>query len=107
MSSDGYVTSDLFFACGLCYVFGDEALTKIEVVDHREKRFTLDILSLDAEAYHDDFKAGNFAISDLKSYVRTYSWATRILKTMTRDGETEWMSPSWIAGRNSKEERVS
>ncbi|SRR6266481_8933463 len=99
MSRDGYTTSDLFFACGLCCVFGEESLTRIEFVDHGEKHFVFDAPSIDCQAYYDDFKAGNFAISDLKSYGRTYSWRTRQLKVMQRDGETSWVSNSWVAGR--------
>jgi len=106
MSCDGYTTGDIAFASALMYVFGDESLTKIAVVDYREKHFVLDAPSLDCQSYLEDFKAGNFAISDLKSYMRTYDWITRILRDMRKKSETEWVSNSWIAGRNSKGERV-
>ncbi|SRR6266436_749503 len=105
--NDGYLTGDLWFACAVMYVFGDESLTKITVVDYREKHFVIDAPSLDCQAYYDDFKNGILAISDLKSFMRTYDHVNRILRDMRKKSETEWVSNSWIAGRNSKGERVS
>jgi hypothetical protein len=104
--NDGYIADDLWFAAAMMYVFGEESLTKIEVAQPdefhhhcREVKLHLDIPSLDAGEYYEEFKAGALAISDLKSFVRTYTWITRILRDMRRKAESVWVSPAWIAGR--------
>jgi hypothetical protein len=106
LSADGYISDDLWFGTSMMYLFGEDALTKIETIlpedDYRHQRLVklhLDIPSLDAIGYLEDFKAGTLAISDLKSFVRTYTWITRILRDMRRSGESVWHSPSWVAGR--------
>ena len=99
--NDGFVTTDLFFAVGLAYIFGENALTKIDLISgvRDTTNFVVDAPSLDCQEYHKEFESGQLAISDLMAYVKIYNKVSRILKTMRRDGETEWISPSWIAGR--------
>jgi hypothetical protein len=106
MSNDGYIADDIWFAACLMYLFGEQSLTKIEVSKSpefhrhcREVKLHLDIPSLDAQEYYKEFKAGALAISDLKSYIRTYTWITRILRDMERKTESVWVSPAWVAGR--------
>lgn len=96
---DGFTTSDVFFAAGLSYAFGDDALTKIEFPEQGKTNFSFDAPSLDCQEYFTEFKAGTFAITDLMSYVRSYTRLIGRLKQMRKNGETEWCSPSWIAGR--------
>ena len=104
--NDGYIADDLWFGAAMMYLFGEESLTKIEVNQSeefhkhcREVLLHLDIPSLDAHEYHKEFKAGTLAVSDLKSYIRTYTWITRILRDMRRKTESVWVSPARIAGR--------
>jgi len=95
----------MFFAAGLCYVFGEESLTKIELIGgdtrsrHQDRQFTLDVPSLDAAEYYQEFKEKKFAISDLFSFTLIYTGLTRRLKDMTRRGDVIWTSESWVRGR--------
>src|SRR5580704_6013740 len=102
--NDGYQTTDIHFAAAMLYTFTEDALTKIEITPDKMGRFRnatffLDIPSLDAAEYWTEFQSGELAISNLLSYVRTLTWLERKVREMKRDGETEWNSPSWIAGR--------
>ncbi len=97
--NDGFVTEDLDFACALLYLFGEDALTRIERAEFRGQKFYIDAPSLDCESYYADFKNGELAVSDLKSYMRTHVWVVRRLKEMQRDGHMEYCSPSWQCGR--------
>jgi hypothetical protein len=105
MANDEYQTDDIFFAVALMFVYGEECLLKISTdptVNRERKRssvYTLNLPSCDAAILFDDFKSGNLAISDLLSYIRTYSFITRLLRNMRYRNEEEWCSPSWIAGR--------
>jgi hypothetical protein len=104
MASDGYTSFDSDFVAAMMYVFGDAALTQIVITGdngiRRDKEFHLDIPSLDAEEYRREFDNGHFQITDLKHYLRTRVSLVRIMKEMDRRRDTEWVSPSWIAGRN-------
>jgi hypothetical protein len=104
--NDGFVTTEVFFAIALLYIFGPESLTKIAFVakderypKHQEREFSLDIPSFDAAEYLAEYKAGTLAISDLKAFARIHNDVTRIFKDMGRNGDTEYYSPSWLAGR--------
>lgn len=101
--NDGFSCNDIWFTVALQYVFGEDALVKIEVEQNTFGRdtptFFLSIPSLDALEYQKEFQAGTFAISDLRSYVRTYTWLTRKLRDMRKRGETSYCSPAWVAGR--------
>jgi hypothetical protein len=101
MSFDGFVTTDLFFAVGLAYIFGEESLTKIELLPGTRDNTQLffDAPSEDCSIYRQDFLAGKLAISDLMAYTMIYNKVIRILKMMRRDGDTEWTSESWVRGR--------
>jgi|SRR5229473_4544219 len=111
MANDGFTTQDLAFCVAMMYTFGDEALTKIEPAEdsnsrRRAQKFVLDIPSLDAAEYFKEFHAGTFGISNLLAYIKTYNNVIQILKEMHKRGETEWSSPSWIAGRKSTGARI-
>lgn len=97
--NDGFFTRDINFAAALGYTFGDESLTKIEFPEQGVTNFYFDAPSLDCEEYYSEFKSGKFSISDLLSYVRSYTKLVSILKRMRKDGEDTWVSPSWIRGR--------
>jgi hypothetical protein len=106
--NDGFVSDDLAFSAGLCYAFGEESLTKVELISGKRDipQFHFDAASLDCSGLREDFDKGEFAISDLKSYVRAYNKLLAILKQMRRDQEPVWYSSSWIAGRKSTGERI-
>ena len=99
--NDGYVAKEVFFAAALMYVYGEEALTKIEIIaePRRETHFHLDCPSLDVAEYLNDWKGKQFAITDLSSYTGIYSRLVKILKSMNQSGTDIWCSPSWVAGR--------
>jgi hypothetical protein len=85
------------------YVFTEAALVRIETQAGNFGRdvqtFYLSIPSLDAAEYKKEFDNGLFAIADLKSFVRTYTFLTRRLRDMKKRGESSWVSSEWIAGR--------
>jgi hypothetical protein len=93
------VTQDINFAAAIGYTFGDESLLKVDFPEQGVTNFTFDAPSLDCQEYLSEFKAGTFAISDLMSYVKSYTKLVSRLKLMRRDGISSWASPSWIAGR--------
>jgi hypothetical protein len=104
MSADGFQTTDIHFAAAMLYVFGEESLTKIEITPdgygrNRDVTLHIDAPSLDCAEYFKEFQAGELALSDLKSYIRTYTWITRTLRDMKKNGTTSWESPSWVMGR--------
>lgn len=85
------------------YLFGEESLTRIESdTDDRGKRcrdYHLDVPSLDAQDYYNEYTAGNLSIADLKAYVNSYSRLNFICRQMHKSGDPSWTSPSWVAGR--------
>lgn len=107
--NDGYITTNEWFCAFLMYLFGEECLLRIEIEsdgssqahgrNHRVKKFTCDVPSFDAKEYHEELKEGRLAISDLNAFASVYMRLNRILRDMTRSGETSYESPSWIAGR--------
>jgi hypothetical protein len=98
--NDGFVVNRTDVAAALIYVHGSESLTRIVLdPEKREQMFHIDAPSLDCEAYLADFDNGCFSISDLKDYLRMYSWLVNKLKAMQKFGHTEWCSESWVAGR--------
>lgn len=97
-------TTDIFFASAMLYVYTEDALLKIDVTPDRFGRdrnaaYTLDIPSSEATEYKAQFDRGELAITNLLSYVRTYTWLTRKLREMRTRGETSYCSPAWVAGR--------
>ena len=96
--NDGYQSKDIFFAVGLLYVFGEQALLKIET-EGRETVYTLDAPSLDCSEFRTEYDAKTFAISDLATYVKIYNRVIQILKRMRASGDTVYCSPTWIVGR--------
>ena len=105
MSSDGYVCKEVFFAAALMYVFSEDCLTKIEVVDGERHRkdtlFHLDVPSLDAREYWADWEGKRFAITDLSAFTGIYARLTKILKQMRNDGSDCYCSPAWVRGRGN------
>jgi hypothetical protein len=100
--NDGYTTTNIRFTAAMAYLFGDEALVKIETFEERnfrQSRFHLDIPSLDAGEYLKDFEAGNLAITDLQAYFRSFDFIVRCTKDMARKNASVWVSPEWIKGR--------
>ena len=102
--TDGFQTTDVFFVAAMLYVYTEDALLKVEVTPDRFGRdrnatYTLDIPSHEAQKYRAEFDRGELAITDLLSYVRTYTWLTRKLRAMRKNGETSYCGPAWIEGR--------
>jgi hypothetical protein len=98
--NDGFVTSEpVEVVAALLYLFGEDCVTRIVRDEYRGQTFHIDAPSEDCKLYVLEFHAGTLTISDLKQYTRIYSNTIRQLKTMQRNGEMEYTSPSWIAGR--------
>jgi len=88
---DGWQTTDIALCGALLYAFGEESLVEIEIDDTGRAIFHLAIPSLDAEETQREFDSvEGLAISNLKSYMRTFSWLSRLLRKMKRDGATCW-----------------
>jgi len=102
MSVDSFKTQDAWFCAAMQYVFTEEALVRIERQENDFGRdtptFHFAIPSLDAGEYQREFQAGAFAIADLKSFIRTYSFLTRRLRDMKKRGEKRWVSDRWVRG---------
>lgn len=102
MSNSVFETTDLPFAAAMAYTFGYEALTSISHDTSGSRpvtTFRFDAPSCDCELYLTEFKNGQFAISDLLSYVKQHNKILAVLKQMRRDNEYEWNSLSWVRGR--------
>lgn len=97
MASDGYVGDDLDFAAFLAYL--GFVLLSVEVLEGGRSRFTFDAPSLDCEGYYADFKNGQLAITDYFTVCQERGKLLRILKQLRMNGEEQWRSPEWIAGR--------
>lgn len=101
---NGFTTHDIWFCSAIQYAWGEDVLTRIETQPGNYGRdvqnFYLSIDAQEAAALQKTFQDGEFAISDLKSFVRTYSFLTRRLREMKKRGETSWVSPEWVAGRD-------
>jgi hypothetical protein len=89
MSVDGYQTDDIAFCAALLYVFTEDALTTIDL-QNGKAMFSLAVASLDARIYREEFDRGELNILDLKSYMRTFSWLSKIIREMRRDGQIIW-----------------
>ena len=92
-------TSDIFFAACLLYLYSEESLLKAST-DERggNVNFTFDIPSEDHRILLETFLKGELALSDAKAFSRSYSFITRTLREMKRNGTNAFCSPSWIAG---------
>lgn len=97
MSADGYVGDDLDFAAFLSYI--GFVLLSVEVLEAGRSRFTFDAPSLDCEAYHTDFKNGQLGITDYFAVCQERGKLLRILKQLRMNGDEQWCSPEWVAGR--------
>jgi hypothetical protein len=110
MSVDGFSTTNIYFVSALMFAFGKEVLTKIEFVEgngntnrrHPNNLFTLDVPSVDAELYWEDWQRGKFAISDLKTYVGIFSDVTKTIRDMNWRGNPVWTQPWEIVPKNLK-----
>jgi hypothetical protein len=100
--SDGYHTRDAWFAAAMQYLYGEEVLTRIETKEDTGGRpiqsFHLSVDTQEAGKCFQDYQNGEFALSDLKCFVRTYGFLTRRLREMRKRGETSWVSDGWIRG---------
>jgi hypothetical protein len=105
MSNSAFVTDDVYFAAALGYIFGLESLLTITFEDDERRRgmnktyFKFDAPDADCEIYLAEFRAGKLSITDLMAYVQQYTKLVNMLRNMRRSEQTEWASPSWIAGR--------
>jgi hypothetical protein len=92
--SEGYKTRDAWFAAAMQYLYGEEVLTHIETKENDGGRpiqsFLLSVDTQEAGTFFQDYQNGEFAISDLKSFVRTYGFLTRRLRDMRNMGLTSW-----------------
>src|SRR5258708_27130531 len=108
MSADTFLTQQIVFCAAMLYVFGEEALSQIQL-DDGKPTFSLTVPSLDAEEYFNEFRTGRLAISDLKSYSQIYANLTHGLKEMNRREELVWLAPRsdawWASARQAMQER--
>lgn len=68
---DGYKTKDLQFAAVLAYIYTQESIIEIELINYTP-HLTLDIPSLDAEEYLKEFQAGTLACADCQAMFKAY-----------------------------------
>jgi hypothetical protein len=88
-----YSTQDIGFAVAMMYVFGEEVLYEIEVPEKKGgAEFCLRIPPTDAGRYRKDFDSGELAISDLKSFLKMFSWVSGTLRDMRKQGQHLWSS---------------
>jgi hypothetical protein len=97
MSADGITTTDLAFCSALMYIFTEDALTTIDL-QNGKAMFSLAVPSLDADEYRKEFDENRLSISDLKTFMRTFSWLTKKMRDMRRDNETVWTREEFTVG---------
>jgi hypothetical protein len=90
-------TGDAWFCASVQYVYGEDVLVRIEnrVNEHNRDTptFYLEVPdSKEVGVLQSDFQNGRLAISDLKSYVRTYTFLLRRLRDMRKAGQTSWVA---------------
>jgi hypothetical protein len=88
-------TGDAWFCASVQYVYGEDVLVRIENKVNEWKRdtptFYLEVPdSKEIGVMQSDFQNGTLAISDLRSYVRTYTFLLRRLRDMRKVGQTSW-----------------
>jgi hypothetical protein len=88
-------TGDAWFCSAVQYVYGEDVLVRIEnkVNEHNRDTptFYLEVPdSKEVGVMQSDFQKGELAISDLKSYIRTYTFLLRRLRDMRKTGQTSW-----------------
>lgn len=86
---------DIWFVSSVLYVYGEEILTRIDNKQNQWNRdaptFHLEVPDAgEIKVLQQDFQNGTLAISDLKAYVRIFTFLTRRLRDMRKRGETIW-----------------
>ena len=102
---ESFQTGDIWL-CSTCqFAYGEDCLVRIEVKQNNYNRdtptFYLAVAPDEAATLQKDLQDGCLAISDLKSFARTYSFLTRRLREMKKRSETSWVSPQWVRGEVS------
>lgn len=90
-------TGDTWFCSACQYVYGEDILVRIDnrVNEHNRDTPTFTMEVPDAKeigVMQTDFQNGSLAISDLRSYVRTYTFLLRRLREMRRDKQMSWVA---------------
>ena len=103
--NDGFVVegNDLGFVAFLLFAYGTDALVRVDFEDrgdprHPTKVFHLDIESEGGKLLKQDYDEGQ-GVSNAVVFVEHYQFVSKLLRNMTRGGDTSWASPRWIAGR--------
>jgi hypothetical protein len=98
-----FVTTDIWVASCLVYLYGKECLARIqdEELGNRRYRTTynLAVPSEDAQIVVGEYERSEFALSSAKHFVGAYQSITARQNAMRRRGENDWCSPDWIAGK--------
>lgn len=97
MQLETVTTGDIYFCSAVLFVYGEEVLTRI---DTRQNQWDRDVPTFTVEVpdakeigvLQNDFQNGTLAISDLKSWIRTFTFLTRRLRDMRKRGETSWVA---------------
>jgi hypothetical protein len=90
-------TGDAWFCAAVQYVYGEEVLVRIDNKLNEWNRdqptFTMEVPDAkEIGVMQTDFQKGDLAISDLKSYVRTYTFLLRRLREMRKAGQMTWVA---------------
>ena len=98
-----FTTSQTALAAALLYVYGEDALLKIEPSEEKSGlKFTIDAPFFDCEAYAAEFASPEgLAISNLRVYMAGYIKFVQKLKDMRAHGGSTWASTAWINGRGN------
>jgi hypothetical protein len=94
---DTVQTGDVFFCSAVQYTYGEEVLVRIDntVNEHNRDTPTFYLEVPDAREIgkmQNDFQRGELAISDLKSFIRTYTFLLRRLREMRKAAQTSWVA---------------
>lgn len=90
-------TGDAWFCAAVQYAYGEDVLVRIDNKVNEWNRdtptFYLEVpLAKEVNQLQNDFQSGSLAISDLKSYVRTYTFLLRRLREMRRNKQMSWVA---------------
>jgi hypothetical protein len=90
-------TNDAWLCAVAQYTYGEDILVKIETKQNQWNRDTPTFYLEVPDAHEigvmqNEFQSGNLAISDLKSYCRTFTFLQRRLRDMRKAGLMTWVA---------------
>jgi hypothetical protein len=106
MAADQFETDSMQHAATLDYIFGQEALVSIRIMDGGKASFRFCVPSLDAEAYINEFESGILQVTDCKALFQSHSRIFGAVRALRYRNEISWVSRAWCEGKTSDGRKV-